>query len=62
MKPREILKILRDDGWYEIERKATSHIQLKHTIKKGKVTVPFHGNKDIAPGTLNQILKQAGLK
>jgi predicted RNA binding protein YcfA (HicA-like mRNA interferase family) len=62
MKAKDILKILHNDGWHELERKATSHIQLKHPTKKGKVTVPFHGSKDIAPATINTILKQAGLK
>ena len=62
MKAREILKILHDDGWYELERKATSHIQLKHPKKKGKVTVPAHGGEDIAKGTLNSIMKHAELK
>lgn len=59
---KEIIKILRNDGWYELEsRTKGSHIQLKHPLKPGKVTVPKHKG-DIAPGTLNSILKQAGLK
>ena len=59
---REILKILRADGWQEIpNRTKGSYIQLKHPTKPGKVTVPSHSG-DIPPGTLNSILKQAGLK
>lgn len=59
---REILKILYKDGWREVEsRTKGSHIQLKHPTKPGKVTVAIHKG-DIAPGTLNSILKQAGLK
>ncbi|MDO8686087.1 MAG: type II toxin-antitoxin system HicA family toxin [Clostridiales bacterium] len=59
---REILKVLFKDGWQIIEgRTKGSHIQLKHPIKAGKVTVPSHKG-DIAAGTLNSILKQAGLK
>jgi predicted RNA binding protein YcfA (HicA-like mRNA interferase family) len=62
MTVREILKILHDDGWEPVEaRTKGSHIQLKHPNKPGKVTVPNHKG-DIAPGTLNSILKQAGLK
>jgi predicted RNA binding protein YcfA (HicA-like mRNA interferase family) len=62
MTVREILRILYNDGWREDEvRTKGSHIQLKHPTKTGKVTVPNHkGN--IAPGTLNSIYKQAGLK
>ena len=62
MTVREILRILYKDGWREVEaRTKGSHIQLKHPTKAGKVTVPNHKG-DIAPGTLNSILKQAGLK
>ena len=60
MTVREILQILHKDGWREAETKG-SHIQLKHSNKNGKVTVPNHKG-DIAPGTLNSILKQVGLK
>ena len=62
MTVREILRILYKDGWREVEaRTKGSHIQLKHPTKAGKVTVPNHKG-DIAPGTLNSILRQAGLK
>ncbi|MBD5089243.1 MAG: type II toxin-antitoxin system HicA family toxin [Clostridiales bacterium] len=61
MTAREILKILHNDGWYEVDQEG-SHLQLKHPTKSGKVTVAVHGKKDIPPGTLNNILKQAGLK
>ncbi|MBS3873707.1 MAG: type II toxin-antitoxin system HicA family toxin [Firmicutes bacterium] len=62
MKVREVLKLLHQDGWREVEsRTRGSHIQLKHPMKKGKVTVPNHSG-DIPPGTLNSVLKQAGLK
>lgn len=60
MKPKEILKILKSDGW-EVKVQHGSHIQLTHKIKGGKVTVLNH-NKDLKTGTLNSILKQAGLK
>jgi len=61
MKVRDILKVLRDDGWVEIARRG-SHRQLKHPTKKGRVTVPGKPSDDLAAGTLNSILKQAGLK
>ena len=57
---REVLKVLKADGWYETAQRG-SHIQLEHDEKKGKVTVPNH-NGDVPKGTLNSILKQAGLK
>lgn len=59
---KEILKTLHQDGWQEVpNRTKGSHIQLKHSTKPGKVTVPSHSG-DIPAGTLNSILKQAGLK
>ena len=61
MTAKELLKKLHADGWYEVDQEG-SHKQLKHPTKPGKITVPFHSGKDIAPGTLNSILKQAGLK
>lgn len=60
MTVKEIIKILKKDGWYDVSQDG-SHRQFKHPSKKGKVTVPVH-NGDIAKGTLNSILKQAGLK
>jgi predicted RNA binding protein YcfA (HicA-like mRNA interferase family) len=38
-----------------------SHIQLKHPVKKGRVTVPSHKG-DLKKGTLYSILTQAGIK
>lgn len=62
MKVREVIKLLENDGWYLVAQKG-SHKQYKHSIKRGRVTVPDHGqNKDLAKGTENSILKQAGLK
>lgn len=61
MKVRAVLRILRDDGWYLVATRG-SHRQFKHPTKRGRVTVPGKPNDDLAPGTLNSILKQAQLK
>ena len=61
MKIREVIKILKKDGWYLINQKG-SHRQYKHRYKPGRVTIAGHLGDDIAPGTLNSIFKQAGLK
>ncbi len=58
---REVLEILKEDGWYEVSRKG-SHVQLKHPRKKGKVTVPVHSGKTLPIGTVKSILKQAGIE
>ena len=60
MTAKQLLRILKDDGWFEKDQKG-SHLQMVHATKKGKVTIPIHSG-DIKPGTLNSILKQAGLK
>ena len=46
----------------DLVRTKGSHRQYKHEIKKGLVTVPGKPSEELAPGTLNSILKQAGLK
>lgn len=62
MKVRDIIKLIESDGWYLVRTKG-SHQQYKHPEKPGLVTVAAHsGNADLAPGTLNSILKQAKLK
>jgi len=61
MKVREIIRLLADDGWYLAATRG-SHRQFKHPTKVGRVTVPGKPGDDLAPGTLNSILKQAGLK
>lgn len=53
--------MLKDDGWYEVAVRG-SHRQFKHPTKPGRVTVSGKPNDDLAPGTLNSILKQAGWK
>lgn len=60
MKVRAVLRMLTDDGWV-IERIRGSHRQLRHPIKPGTVTVSGKSGIDVPPGTLNSILKQAGL-
>lgn len=62
MTAKQVIQILKADGWFFKDQKGTSHQQLVHLVKKGKVTVPVHGNKDIPLGTLASIFKQAGLK
>jgi predicted RNA binding protein YcfA (HicA-like mRNA interferase family) len=39
-----------------------SHRQYKHPFKPGRVTIAGNTGDDLAPGTLNSILKQTGLK
>jgi predicted RNA binding protein YcfA (HicA-like mRNA interferase family) len=61
MNVSEVLRLLADDGWVLITTRG-SHRQFKHPEKSGRVTVPGKPSDDLAPGTLNSILKQAQLK
>jgi predicted RNA binding protein YcfA (HicA-like mRNA interferase family) len=53
--------MLHADGWFLVATKG-SHRQFKHPSKPGRATVAGKPSDDLAPGTINSILKQAGLK
>ena len=61
MKAIEIEKLLLEEGWVFI-RQSGSHRIYKHEKIKGIVVIPFHGSRDITKGTVNSILKKAGIK
>ena len=61
MKVREIIRLLEQDCWFQVATRG-SHRQYKHPEKPGRVTVAGKPADDLAPGTRNSILKQAGLK
>ncbi len=63
MKFRDIIALLERDGWRHV-RTTGSHMHYRHPSKPGIVTVPAGGklNRDVAPGTLRSILKQARLE
>ncbi len=61
MKVSEVLRLLRADGWALVVTRG-SHRQLKHPSKPGRVTVAGKPSDELPAGTLNSILKQAGLK
>jgi predicted RNA binding protein YcfA (HicA-like mRNA interferase family) len=59
MDSRSVIKALKDAGWYKVGQSG-DHLQFKHPIRPGRVTVP-HPTKDIPDGTLDSIRKQSGL-
>jgi predicted RNA binding protein YcfA (HicA-like mRNA interferase family) len=61
MKVADVLRLLHEDGWRQVAMRG-SHRQFKHSGKPGRVTVAGKPSDDLAPGTLNSILKQAGLE
>ena len=61
MKVGELVRLLEEDGW-RLARTRGSRRQYKNPSKPGTVTVAGKPSLDVPPGTLNSILKQAGLK
>jgi predicted RNA binding protein YcfA (HicA-like mRNA interferase family) len=61
VKVRDVIRLLEEDGW-NLARTRGSHHQYKHPVKPGLVTIPGNRNDVLAPGTLNSVLKQVGLK
>jgi len=56
-----VIRQLEADGRY-LARTRGSHRQYKHPVKAGLVTLPGKPGDELAPGTLNSVMKQAGLK
>ena len=61
MKVRDVIKLLENEGWRLVGVRG-SHRQYKNPDVAGRITVPGNMNDSLAPGTLNSILKQAGIK
>jgi predicted RNA binding protein YcfA (HicA-like mRNA interferase family) len=61
VKVKEVIKLLEHDGWY-LARMKGSHRQFKHLRKSATITVAGKESLDVPRGTLNSILKAAGLK
>ena len=61
VKVHELLAGLEADGWFQVRQKG-SHRQFHHPTKPGTLTVAGKSSVEVPPGTLNSILKRAGLK
>jgi predicted RNA binding protein YcfA (HicA-like mRNA interferase family) len=61
MKIRQVIRLIEGDGWCLVAVRG-NHRQYKHARKVGRVTIAGHPDDDLASGTLNSVLKQAGLK
>jgi len=60
MDSEKLIRMLEADGWKAVRIKG-SHHHFKHPKKPSLITVP-HPKKDLPIGTLNSILRLAGLK
>jgi len=61
MKSNEILRKIKKAGWYQV-RQTGSHVILAHNDYKYTISLPSHGAKEMATGTAQKLLKQAGIK
>jgi predicted RNA binding protein YcfA (HicA-like mRNA interferase family) len=61
MKVRDVIKLIEEDGWYLIKMEG-DHRQYKHPTKRGCVTIAGHPSKEVPPGTLLSIFKQAEIR
>jgi predicted RNA binding protein YcfA (HicA-like mRNA interferase family) len=61
IKVKDLIALIEKDGWV-IVRQTGSHRQYHHPMKSGTVTVSGKPSVEVPPGTLNSVLKQAGLK
>ncbi|MFW6138343.1 MAG: type II toxin-antitoxin system HicA family toxin [Spirochaetota bacterium] len=59
MTGKELITLLKKNGWVVDRIKGSHHILVK---EKETLVVPVHGKKQIPKGTLKSILKKAGLK
>jgi predicted RNA binding protein YcfA (HicA-like mRNA interferase family) len=56
-----LVRQLEQDGWIAV-RQSGSHRIYRHATKPGQLVVPVQFGKELATGTLQNILKKAGLK
>lgn len=56
-----MIKLIEDDGWFFV-RQTGSHRVFRHPMKPGTTTVAGNLGNEIKPGTLANILRQAGLR
>ncbi len=59
MNAKEIIKILKENGFFEVRQKG-SHIVMRKNEKT--TVVPMHGKKDVKIGTVKSIEKSTGVK
>jgi predicted RNA binding protein YcfA (HicA-like mRNA interferase family) len=61
LKVKDVIRLIEKDGWILVRTRG-SHRQFHHPTKPGTVTIAGKESVDLPPGTLNSVLKQAGIK
>jgi predicted RNA binding protein YcfA (HicA-like mRNA interferase family) len=59
MKVRDVIKQIKNDGWYLVATRG-SHRQFKHPVKPGRVTISGKPGDDVAIGTLEVFTNKRG--
>jgi predicted RNA binding protein YcfA (HicA-like mRNA interferase family) len=64
LKYRDLVKMVESAGWYFHRMGKGDHAIYRHPTKPGSIVIAHGGklNRDVPTGTLNSILRQAGLK
>ena len=62
MKYRELTELMKAVGWYFERNGKGSHRIWRHPDKENPLTVPNHGSKEISPGLVRKIKKEAGIE
>jgi predicted RNA binding protein YcfA (HicA-like mRNA interferase family) len=57
---RKLLKFLRGKGFLDVHQRG-SHVILRHPLTRRRISIPFHGSKDIPKPLAQKILREAGL-
>lgn len=60
LKPREVVRALQRAG-YVIHETTGSHVHLKHPVRPGRITVPYHQRFDLPKHIVKSIVRQARL-
>ena len=59
MTGKELIKLLKDNGWRLDRIQGSHHIMIKG---KNTLSVPVHANKELGKGLLHALMKQGNLK
>ena len=58
----ELTRLLQEAGWRFERNGKGSHRVWTHPDRPGRIIVPDHGSKEIRPGLVRGIKRQAGIK
>ncbi len=62
MNYNELTELMKAAGWRFYRNGKGSHKIWSHPERGNKIPVPDHGSKEISPGLVKAIKKQAGIK